>query len=152
MIAQNAAQQKTVKVEGTVTPNPNATLLYSDQTGVQINAVAGTTVSVPCIYKVYVNTTITSWTVKQGLYSDLTDPSSGEKFAGGQLKNNTYYTTGTPQPAASAFVVYLTDGSQWSVMSVNGLSKAWCVGLTVTVPVTTTQGNYSSQATYTIWY
>jgi len=55
-VVAQATAQKAVRVEANVSPNPNATLLYSDQPIVTINATAGTTVAVPCAYHVNIKT------------------------------------------------------------------------------------------------
>jgi hypothetical protein len=142
---QIAQVQRGVKVEASVAPNPLATLLYSDQSAVEINAVAGTSTLVPCAYHVTVDTTVTLWTLKHGLTNDF---SSG--FPGGDVANNTYLTT--PQPTATPFVVYNDNGGVWANAGSNGGMKTYCVDLTVTVPSTTPQGAYSSDAVYTLFF
>lgn len=144
LVAQSA-NQKAVKVEAEVSPNPAGTLLYSNQTGVQINATAGTSVTVSCAYQITVHTTITSWKLEHGVYNDF---ASG--FPGGDLKNSTYITA--PGPVATPFVVYQDDGGLWAVLTTNGGAKTYCVDLTITVPVTVAQGSYTTTAVYTLFY
>jgi hypothetical protein len=143
LIAQTA-QQKALKVEATVTPNPLATLLYSNSPGVVMNATAGTAVTQPCIYTVTVHTTVTSWTLRQGLSGDF---ASG--FPGTDLANNSYLQGATPQPTSTPFVVYPTS---WTVLASSGGIKTYCVDLTVTVPAAVAGGAYSTNAVYTIYY
>lgn len=148
MIAQ-ATNQKAVKVEAEVSPNPNGTLLTSDQTGVVINQQAGTTVSYPCIYHVSVSTAITNWSLDHGLYSNFIDMTDSTAFAGSAMKNKSYIAT--PQPAFTPFVVY-SNGQNWALLQANSKSKTYCVDLELVLPASTSQGSYSSQATYTLLY
>lgn len=144
-----AQVQKSVKVEASIQPNPAATLLYSDQTAVVIPAEAGIATAVTCAYHVYVHTTITSWTLKQGLSADFSD-GAGDSFLGGNVANNTYLVT--PLPTATPFVVYADDGGLWSSVGTGGGIETYCVDLTIDMPITTPQGTYSSNAIYTLYY
>jgi hypothetical protein len=143
-VAQN---QNAVKVEASVGANPNGNLLYSNQTGVQISQTAGTTVTYPCEYQITVNTTVTSWSLDHGLYSDF--ESGTASFTGHDLSNNSYLST--PHPTYSPFVVY-SDGQNWALLQANGGTKTYCVSLQVTIPATAAQGTYSSNAVYTLLY
>lgn len=144
-----AQVQKSVRVEASVSPNPNATLLYSDQNAVVVNAEAGIATAFTCVYHVTVHTTITSWTLKQGLSNNFSD-GAGNSFNGNTVANNTYLST--PHPTATPFVVYANDGGLWSNLDVNGGIKTYCVDLTIDMPITTPQGTYSSNAIYTLYY
>lgn len=144
-----AQSQGAIRVEATVTPNPNATLLVSNQTGVTISQTAGTTQAYSCIYSVTVDTTVTNWTLNHGLYSDFY-ALSGSHFAGGLVANNSYLST--PHPTATPFVVYSDDGNAWATLSTGSASKTFCVDLTVTIPSSTPGGAYESNATYTLLY
>lgn len=140
-----AAPQAAVRVQAEVTPNPNATLLVTNSQAITISATAGTTVTVPCAYTVTSNAaTIASWTIRQGLSGDF----SGN-FPGGDLANNSYLQAATPQPTATPFIVY---PAAWTVMASGANIKSYCVDLTVKVPVTVTQGAYSTNAVYTLYY
>jgi hypothetical protein len=143
LVAQ-ATQQKALKVEAAVTPNPNATLLYGNVPGVMMNATAGTTATQSCIYTVTVHTTVTSWTLREGLSGDF---ASG--FPGTDLANNSYLQGATPQPTSTPFVVYPTS---WTVLASSGGIKTYCVDLTVNVPASVAGGAYSTNAVYTIYY
>ncbi|HEY8298023.1 MAG TPA: hypothetical protein VIG32_08390 [Candidatus Baltobacteraceae bacterium] len=137
--------QNGVKVEAEVTPDPNATLLYADQPAVLFNAVAGTTVTQPCAYHVTVHTTITRWTLRDGLSNDF---ASGT-FPGSSLSNNSYDTLNTPQPAATPFVVY---PAQFVPMASAGGIHTYCVDLTLSIPASVPGGAYSTNAVYTLYY
>lgn len=142
-----AQAQSAVRVQAEVTPNPNATLLYSNSTAVQMSGTAGTTVTQPCAYTITAHTTQTSWTIYEGLSNDF----NGTAFPGKNLANNTYLQTGTPNPAPTAFVVYPDNNNQWSIMAKSGGTLVYCVDLAVTIP-TTASGAYSTNAVYTIYY
>ena len=144
-VTQVAQVQRGVKVEASVAPNPLATLLYSDQSAVIVNAVAGTSTFVSCAYHVTVDSTVTLWTLKHGLTNDFAG-----SFPGGDVANNTYLSS--PQPTATPFIVYNDNGGVWANAASNGGMKTYCVDLTVTVPGTTSQGTYSSDAVYTLFY
>lgn len=141
-----AQSQQAVRVEANVTPNPNATLLISNQTNITLNGTAGTTITQSCAYTVTSNaSSIASWTIKQGLASDFVSGS----WPGGDLGNNSYLQAATPQPTATPFFVYPTN---WSIMATNGHQQTYCVDLTLTIPATVTTGAYSTTAVYTLWY
>lgn len=144
LVAQSAPQQA-VRVQAEVTPNPNATLLVTNQQSVVMSATAGTTVTQPCAYTITSNAAaIVSWTIRQGLSSDF---ASG--FAGSSLANDSYLTSATPQPTSTPFIVY---PSAWTVMASSGNTKSYCVDLTLTVPKTVPGGAYSTNAVYTLYY
>ena len=146
MVAQ---VQKAVKVEASIAPNPTATLLYSDQNAVVLNAEAGVNAVFPCAYHVTVDTTITSWSLDHGLSNDFSNGSGGS-FAGKYVANNSYIAT--PRPTATPFAVYSTDGGTWNLLQAAGGMQTFCVDLTISMPITTTQGTYSSNAIYTLYY
>ena len=145
-----AAAQKGVKVEAEVSPNPNGTMLTSDAGGYQasFNVTAGTPATFPCAYHVSVSTTITNWTLKHGLSGDFTNNIT--TFPGGDVANNSYLTT--PLPTSTPFVVYANDGGTWTILNTNSGNKTYCVDLTLSVPGTTAQGTYASNAIYTLYY
>ncbi len=145
LIAQSSAQSS-LKVQAKVTPNPNATLLTSNLPSATLSGMAGTTVRVSCIYQVQVDTTITAWTLRQGLSANF----DGTVFPGTDLSNNSYPSPpSSPNPAYTPFVVY---PSAWTVLSSGGGLKNYCVDLQVAIPATTPQGSYSSNAIYTLYY
>jgi hypothetical protein len=147
LVAQNTPQQP-VKVQAEVTPNPYATLLYSNVSFVTVNAVAGTTVTVKCAYTVTASTTVSYFQLYHGLSNDF-----ASNFPGGDVANNTYISTATPQPTSTPFVVYADDGGKWALLGTNGYKQTYCVDLTVTVPIgVTAPGTYSSNAVYTIYF
>ena len=146
-VAQTA--QKGVKVDAHISPNPLATLLYSDQNSVTLNVEAGIVTAFPCVYHVTVSTAQTSWTLKHGLSADFTSGSS--TFVGGSVANNTHIGP-TPLPTSTPFVVYSTDGGVWSNLPAGSGSATYCVDLTLSVPIATPQGTYSSNAIYTLYY
>jgi hypothetical protein len=148
LVAQSANQQKAVKVEAEISPNPTATLLYSDQSGVQVSQTAGTTEEYVCLYHVTVDTTVANWSLEHGLFSDFLG-GNGDSFPGKDVGNNSYLTT--PHPAYTPFVVY-SDGQNWQLLQANGGEKTYCVSLQIAIPAATAQGAYSSQATYTLLY
>lgn len=145
-----AAAQKGVKVEAEISPNPNGTMLTSDAGGyqAQFNVTAGTPATFPCAYHVTVDTTMTNWTLKHGLSGDFTNNIT--TFPGGDVGNNSYLTT--PLPTATPFVVYANDGGTWTILNTNSGTKTYCVDLTISVPGTTAQGTYASNAIYTLYY
>ncbi|MHB8147647.1 MAG: hypothetical protein ACYDGM_10370 [Vulcanimicrobiaceae bacterium] len=144
LIAQT--NQKAVKVEAEVSPNPLATLLYSDQSVVTINVPAGQSIKVPCAYHVTVDTTKTYWQLKDGLGTDF----DGSTFPGGDLWRDNYLST--PHPTESPYAVYADDGGYWTAVDTNGLMKTYCVDLTANVPLGVPVGTYSSNAIYTVYY
>lgn len=147
LVAQTV--QHSVKVEASVAPNPNGTLLYSDQNSVVVNAESGISTTVTCAYHVTVHTTISGWTLKHGLSNDFSD-GAGHTFAGGDVKNNSYITV--PNPTPTGFVVYQTDGGAWTLLQINSGIQTYCVDLTVLMPISTPQGTYSSNAIYTVYF
>lgn len=143
MLAQNTPQQD-VRVLAGVTPNPTATLLTTNQTSVTFALTAGTSQTIPCAYQVTVDTGITLWTLRHGVSNDF---ASG--FPGGDLANNSYNVTSTPNPSATPFVVY---PNPWAVLATAGGVQTFCVGLTLSVPSTVPGGAYSTNAVYTLYY
>jgi hypothetical protein len=142
--------QGAIKTEAEISPNPNATLLYSNSTGVTFSQEAGTTVAYTCPYTVTVDTTQTNWTLDHGLYTNFLQSGGSNSFPGGDVANNTYIAT--PRPTATPFVVYSTDGAVWAQLGVNGGMKTYCVDLTITIPITTPGGTFTSNAVYTLLY
>ena len=149
LIAQ--ANEKSVRVEAEVTPNPNATLLTTDAPGstVVVSAEAGIATTFSCAYHVKVDTTVTSWQIKDGLSANFAGTATS--FPGGNVANNTYPVT--PNATSTPFVVYATDGGVWATIG-NTWSgaKTFCVDLTINMPIATPQGTYSSNAIYTLYY
>lgn len=140
-----AQAQQAVRVEANVTPNPNATLLVTNQANITLNGTAGTTINQSCAYTVTSNAvSITSWTIKQGLAANFTSA-----WAGRDLANNSYLQAATPKPTSTPFVVY---PSAWTIMASSGHQQTYCVDLTLTIPATIPTGAYSTTAVYTIWY
>lgn len=145
LVAQ-ASAQSALKVQASVTPNPNATTLISNQPGVILSGVAGKTVKVSCIYQVKVQTTVTAWTLRQGLSANF----DGAVFPGTNLSNNSYPAPGsTPNPTFTPFVVY---PSAWTVLGSGGGTKTYCIDLQVSIPAGTAKGSYSTNAVYTLYY
>jgi len=144
-VVAQATAQKAVRVEANVSPNPNATLLYSDQPIVTINATAGTTVAVPCAYHVNIKTATLNWQLKHGVSNDFAGG-----FIGSNLANNSYLLT--PNPTSTPFVVYQTDGGVWAALQANSGTKTYCVDLTIKVPVAVAGGMYSTNAVYTLYW
>lgn len=142
--------QGAIKTEAEISPNPNATLLYSNSPGFSASQEAGTTVVYSCAYTVTVSTTQTSWTLDHGLFTDFAQNGGSNSFPGGDVANNSYIAT--PRPTATPFVVFNDDGNVWAQLGVNGGIKSYCVDLTVTIPITTPGGTYSSNAIYTLLY
>lgn len=148
VLAQN---QGGVKVEASVSPNPAGTLLYSNTPGVIFSQMAGTTVTYTCPYTVTVSTTVASWTLEHGLFTDMEDPTHNYTFTGHDVANNTHLQLGTPKPAFTPFIVF-SDGQSWTIADTNGLTKTYCVDLKITVPAANLTGQYSSNAVYTLLY
>jgi len=144
LVAQGS--QRAVKVEAEVSPNPLATLLYSDQSLVTVNVAAGQSITVPCAYHVTVDTTQTYWQLKDGLGTDF----YGSTFPGKDVGRDNYLAT--PHPTSSPFAVYADDSSMWTLVDTNTLKKTYCVSLTVSVPISVPAGSYSSNAIYTVYY
>ncbi|MFN2527847.1 MAG: hypothetical protein ABR584_03925 [Candidatus Baltobacteraceae bacterium] len=144
IIAQ--ATQRSVPVEANVTPNPLATAFAIVPSSVGIGAQAGgPPVTITCAYTVKVQTTVTSWTVDEGLSNDFS-----ASFNGNNLANNSYLST--PHPSPTPFVVYPDNNNAWTIMDKNTLTKTYCVDLTITVPVTVLSGAYQTNAIYTLFY
>ena len=148
MVAQSTAQHA-VRVQAEVSPNPNATLLYSNTPAVTLNATAGTTVTSPaCVYTVTVHTlSTTSWTLDDGLSNDFSST-----FPGKDLANNTYPQGGTPLATATPFIVYPNNNNTWYAREKSTGVQTYCVTLTLTVPSTVPGGAYSTNAVYTLYY
>lgn len=145
-----AQSQSAVRVQAEVSPNPNATLLYSNVPSVTINQTAGTTKSTAsCVYTVTVDTpSTTSWTLDDGLSNDfVTGP-----WPGGDLSNNFYLQTGTPNPAPTPFVVYASNNNTWNPKVKSSGMQTYCVTLTLTIPSNIGQGAYTTNAIYTLYY
>jgi hypothetical protein len=143
LVAQ--AAQSAVRVQAEVTPNPNATLLVTNQSNISLNGTAGTTITQKCVYTVTSNAnSVSSWSIKQGLASNFSS-----SWPGNDLANNSYLQSSTPQPTSTPFIVY---PSNWVVMASSGYQKTYCVDLTLTIPSNITTGAYSTTAVYTIWY
>lgn len=147
MVAQ---AQSAIRVQAMVSPNPNATMLYSNFPNVVINQTAGTTASTAaCVYTITVDTpAATSWTLKDGLSSDFITST----WPGKDVGNNTYLQAGTPQPTATPFVVYSTDGSTWNPKEKSNGKQTYCVTLTITIPSSVPGGAYTTNAVYTLYY
>lgn len=143
LVVAQAQVQKPLLVQAEVSPNPNATLLYSNNPTVTINATAGTTVQVPCAFTVTVSTT-TSWSLDQGLSNDF-----ATNFSGKDLGNNTYVST--PKPTSTPYYVYADNGNEWTLAGTGSAITTYCVTLTLTVPSTVSAGTYSSNAIYTLF-
>lgn len=144
-VVAQATAQKAIRVEADVSPNPNATLLYSDLPIVTIDATAGTTVAVPCAYHINVHTTANNWQIKHGVSNDF---ASG--FVGGNLANDSYLAT--PLPTSTPFIVYATNGGVWAPLATNSGIKTYCVDLTIKVPLAVAGGAYSTNAVYTLYW
>ena len=143
---QVAQHQAPLKVEANVSPNPLATLLYSDVNQVTVNATAGgAAVKITCAYHVTVSTTVTYWQLKDGLYSDF-----AAGFPGGSVSRVSYITA--PAVSPTPFPVYLDNGGVWASLDTNKLTQTYCVDLSVAVPGTVPGGQYSSNAVYTLYY
>jgi hypothetical protein len=147
-----AAVQHSLRVEAEITPNPTATLLTTDAPGttVTLNAEAGVATAFTCVYHVSVDTAVTSWSLKHGLSTDFDTVGNTNEFLGGNVANDSYLAT--PRPTSTPFGVYADNGGAWNVLDTNAGSKTYCVDLTVTTPIATPQGQYSSNAIYTLYY
>jgi hypothetical protein len=147
LVAQ-AQVQHGVLVQAEVTPNPKATILYTDvggsySTSVVLNQTAGTTAQYPCAFTVTVDM-LSTWVLDEGLSADF-----ASDFSGKDLANNTYAST--PLPTSTPYVVYADDGSVWSQMATGTTKMTYCVTLTLTIPGTTDAGAYSTNAVYTLY-
>jgi len=146
VIAQ-AQVQHGLLVQAEVTPNPNATLLYSNNPVVTMpTAAPGQTVTSSCAFQVTVDST-KSWSLEQGVSNDFSS-----SFPGKNLANNTYVLTATPHPTATPYAVYADDGGVWTVIESGLTAMTYCVDLTVTVPASVTDGTYSTNAVYTLFF
>lgn len=147
MVAQ---AQSAVRVQANVSPNPNATLLYANAPAVTINQTAGTTATTPaCVYTVTVDTApTTSWTLDDGLSGDFINTT----WPGKDLSDNTYLQAGTPQPAATPFIVYANNNNTWNPREKSTGMRTYCVTLTLTIPSSVPGGAYSTNAIYTLYY
>lgn len=145
IIAQ-ASVQHAVPVQANVTPNPTATLFVITPNSATLSATAGgPSVTVTCAFTVKIMTSISLWTVDQGLSNDFS-PS----FNGANLWNNTYVSV--PNPTSTPYIVYPDNNNAWSIMAKSGGTQTYCVDLTVTVPVTVLSGVYTTNAVYTLFY
>lgn len=141
-----ATTQSALRVQAVVSPNPNATLLYYNNPQVVINQTAGTTVTYKCAYTITVDRTSASiWNLSDGLSNDF---STG--FPGSDLANNTYVQGGTPNPAATPFVVYPDNNDNWYKRESATTPETYCVDLALTIPSSTAGGAYSTNAVYTL--
>lgn len=148
LVAQAQPTQQPLYVQAEVSPNPNATLLYTNQSSVVINAVAGTTWSQSCAYTVTAHpTATTNWYLDDGLSGDFSS-----SFPGGDLENDTYVSTATPQPAATPFVVYPTNNNAWYKFATGTGVQTYCVDLKLTIPTSVPGGAYSTNAVYTLYF
>ncbi|HZT11339.1 MAG TPA: hypothetical protein VFA29_00915 [Candidatus Baltobacteraceae bacterium] len=143
LVAQQT--QSAVKVEAEVSPNPAATLLYSNNAAVVMNGNAGTTISQSCAYQVTVHSNIISWTLRDGLSGNPT--SSSTSFPGPDVAHNDYQAT--PKPTSSPFIVY---PSAWANVVTASNVQTYCVDLSVTIPLSTPTGAYSTNAVYTLYW
>jgi len=146
LIAQ-AQVQKPVLVQAEVTPNPKGTILVSNVPNVTMTAAPGQTVTLmpKCSLTVTVNMT-TAWSLEEGITSDF-----AASFPGKDLANDTYKNSATPVPTATPYIVYADDGSVWSGLGSGTGITTYCVDLTVTVPLTVTDGTYVTNAVYTLF-
>jgi hypothetical protein len=146
MIAQAQVQHGNL-VQAEVSPNPKATLLYSNLPSVgPYTITAGTTKVEPCAFEVVVDAA-KAWTLDEGVTSDFTTG-----FPGNDVGNNTYLSSATPKPTATPYAVYADDGNAWTLLSTGGVGMTtYCVTLTITVPASVTAGPYSTNAIYSIY-
>lgn len=145
VIAQ-AQVQHGVLVQAEVTPNPNATLLYSNNNLVSMSAYPGQTVFLSCAFTVTVDST-KSWSLDEGLSNDFASDWNGRTLA-----NNTYVSAATPKPTATPYIVYADDGKAWSLAGTGKAMTTYCVDLTLNVPATIASGTYSTNAIYTVLF
>ncbi len=147
LVAQ-AQVQHSVLVQAEVTPNPKGTILVSNYPSVSVTAAPGQTVKVlpACYFQVTVNMS-TAWSLEEGITSDL----SGGTFPGKDIANDTYKLAATPLPTSTPYIVYADDGGVWSGLASGTAITTYCVDLTVTVPLAVPDGNYSTNAVYTLF-
>jgi hypothetical protein len=154
-----AVKQGAVQVLASISPNPNGTLLYAGCTvqpigcsNIIFSVTAGAKSTDTCPYTVTVDTTVTSWTLEHGLFSDFTgmnDQGATQSFSGRLLYNNSHLAT--PLPAYTPFIVY-SDGQAFVNLATGGGMKTYCIDLQVTVPTSILTGTYNSNATYSLYY
>ncbi|MGC2131369.1 MAG: hypothetical protein WA629_14890 [Candidatus Aquilonibacter sp.] len=155
LVAQ-AQVQHSVLMQAEVTPNPKATILYTQEplgtpaNSVTLNATAGTTTQYPCAFYVIVDMN-TTWSLEEGLASEMTASSGGSTFPGKDVANNTYISSATPKPTSTPYVVYPDDGKSWSLLGSGTSMTTYCVTLTITVPAETPATTYSDNAIYTLF-
>jgi hypothetical protein len=145
-IAQ-AQVQHSLLVQSEVTPNPKATLLYTNNPSVgPYTITSGTTQVEKCAFEVVVDAA-KAWTLDEGISQDFS-----AAFPGKDVGNNTYLSAATPKPTATPYIVYADDGNAWSTLSTGGIGMTtYCVDLTITVPAAVTAGPYTTNAVYTIY-
>ena len=144
-----ASTQSALRVQAVVSPNPNATLLYYNNPQVVINQTAGTAATYPCAYTITVDKNAASfWNLYDGLSNDF----SGSAFPGKDLANNTYVQGGSPNPTATPFVVYPDNNNNWYKRASATTMMTYCVDLTLTIPISTPGGAYSTNAVYTLYF
>lgn len=147
---QVAQAQSAVRVQAEVSPNPNATLLYSNQANYTFNVAQGSTTTTPvCVYTVTVDTpSTTSWTLDDGLSADF----NGSGFPGNDLSQQSYLQGSSAIPTPSPFTVYPNNNNTWFARFHSSGLQTYCVTLTLTVPLSVPVGTYSSNAIYTLFY
>lgn len=152
VIAQTSSQGG-VPVQANVTPNPNATLLYSNTAAISLSGTAGTTIQQQCAFTVSVGTKIvSSWNLDAALSNDFIDPT---KWNGNQLSYNMLVspvgTRPSPEPS-TAFYVYPDNNNNFVIAAHNGYTVTYCVDLFLTIPVTVLGGVYNTTAIYALYY
>lgn len=142
-----AVNQRSVRVEAHVTPDPTATLLYANTNAIALSGTAGTTVTQACAYTVTVQTAVTAWQLKTGLTNDF-----ASNFTGGNLYYRFYDTPGgTPPASYTQFTVYPTTGQNaWQPMTSAGGTHTFCIDLQLTIPIVVHSGAYGTNAVYTL--
>jgi hypothetical protein len=156
------ATQGAMRVEASVTPDPTASILYTNTTTVTLNAQAGgASAIVPCAFTVGLKAARTPWTLKSGLASDFSN-GSGATFPGTDLFFDTYGAADPPGPAPgpatgpwTAYTVYTSasGNNSWYTLGSSSVTPyKWCVDLKLTVPVNVISGVYSTNAVYTLYY
>jgi len=139
-----AQVQNPLLVQAEVTPNPKATILYSNNPGYTFPPVPpGSTTKETCAFTVTVDM-LTTWSLEQGVGADF---ASG--FNGNDLANNSYVST--PHPTSTPYVVYADDGKQWSLLGTGSTKTVYCIDLTVTVPPGVLDGTYTTNVVYTLF-
>jgi hypothetical protein len=150
---QLAQAQGNIPVRANVTPNPSATLLYSNTTSVEFGGVAGASTRLTCAFTLTVDTAIKSWTLDAALAQDFIDVST---WPGRDLSYAMYASPGpSPRPspeATAAYVVYPDNNNTAVAVVQSGLSQVYCVDLTIFIPPTIPSGSYSTTAIYTLLY